>query len=309
LRVLRHRDAVERGTDDRVLELLSSERHLALSHLHLVARGREPRGEGIALGLGDVQGAAALDPRLRELAHAPELQLRLTEPHRELVLRARGRDDASLRMLEGAARVRVVEAREHLALLDGHALLDGNLDETPGDLGRHRRLTPRDDVARRVEHRRRGAARARLGDHGRLHLRGGRAAEEPPRGDGDEHDREPEQKEAPPPRILLGALGAIDAQLLDATPLGGHEMGERRIPTSACRRSPDPAGAVPLAGRTGYLEDRWRRGSGSSSMRRRGSSGRATRSPAASSPGRRLAFSMRSAPAAISWTSFSTPVC
>ncbi len=64
---------------------------------------------------------------------------------------------------------RVVQSREDLALFDGHAFLDVDLDDFARDLGGHRRPPPRRDIAGRVQHGRLGARRA-LG-HGRcLHL-------------------------------------------------------------------------------------------------------------------------------------------
>ena len=58
------------------------------------------------------------------------------------------------------AQLRVVEPREHLALLDGLAFLDEDLEDLAGHLRRHRRAPPGRDVARGVQDRARRRAAA-----------------------------------------------------------------------------------------------------------------------------------------------------
>ena len=78
---------------------------------------------------------------------------------------------ARARLLERRARVRVVEPSDDLVARDSPALFDGDLHDLARDLRRHRGLTARDDVARRVEDRGRPD-----GDVGRRRL-GGRDAD------------------------------------------------------------------------------------------------------------------------------------
>ena len=58
--------------------------------------------------------------------------------------------------------VRIVQPRQDLAFLHLHPFLDEHLDDLAGDLGGNRRLPPRGDVARGVQHRALDAIAARL---------------------------------------------------------------------------------------------------------------------------------------------------
>ena len=187
LRVPRRRHAVERGADQRVLDVLASQRNLALRHRHLVARGRQPGREGIPRRLRGVQKLATRDANLREVPGTTEVQLGFPEPHLDLVERALGRRHPRRGQRQGVADVRIVEAGEYLPFLDAHPFLDADLDETARHLGGDRRLPARDDIAGRIEHRRCGPTGARL-DHGGGVDHDRVAGKEPPGGDSHQED-------------------------------------------------------------------------------------------------------------------------
>src|SRR5262249_26150307 len=72
----------------------------------------------------------------------------------------------------------------------------------------------------RVEDRRRGGARPRLRHRPRLDD-DCPTGEEPPGGDAHQEHRQAEQEKAPGPGTLVGALGSVDAELVEA-PAVGH---------------------------------------------------------------------------------------
>ncbi len=101
--------------------------------------------------LGGIDVGRRLEAALEQLRQAVQVDPRLREPDFVLVRRPR----APLRLRFGQRQRRphagVVEARQHLAFLDGHAFLDVDLDDLARDLRRHRRLAPRGHVAGRVQ--------------------------------------------------------------------------------------------------------------------------------------------------------------
>ena len=111
-------------------------------------------------------------------------------------LAARGGD---LRGGEGALRVGVdrIERGHDLARRDLLAFLDQHLAHLAGDLRRHRRHAPRDDIAGGVEHGGVAAAATDRDDLRRLHFDGVVAAEQRPGGD---RDRDREHGRADPER-------------------------------------------------------------------------------------------------------------
>ena len=63
----------------------------------------------------------------------------------------------------------IIEPGQHIALLDPHAFLNQDFGHFPGDLGRHRSLTPRRDVAAGVQHRAHDGLLARRARHCSTH--------------------------------------------------------------------------------------------------------------------------------------------
>ena len=95
---------------------------------------------------------------------------------------------------------------------DRHPLLDEHLDHLAGDLRRDRRLPPRGDVARGVEHRGRPAgAGARLGHLGGAHRHGARA-EQQVGDDRDQRQRQGHPDPGPSGAAPLGLAPAVDLQ-------------------------------------------------------------------------------------------------
>ena len=142
---------------------------LAFRDAHHLARGGDARRHRIDIGLRLIDFRLRHDTLLHQLRAAAERDARVGEP--DLVFRdvAPRRLGLRLRERQRRPRIRIVQAREHLAFLDGHALLDVHLDDLAGDLRRDGGAPARRDVAGRVEHGRLRAGCAR-GDRRDLDL-------------------------------------------------------------------------------------------------------------------------------------------
>ena len=134
---------------------------LGLGDTQRAARDVEIRLRGVVARLGVVERLRA-DERGRELravalvhrARVVERDLRRRKV-RALLL------DLRRRLRDLRPHVRVVEARDDLARFDSLPFLDEHGRDLARDLGRHRGLAPRDDVAGRVEYRSNGRRRRR----------------------------------------------------------------------------------------------------------------------------------------------------
>ena len=142
LRVLRDRDAGERGADHGVVERRAPDVDLAVGHHHLLALHRDARGQGIDLGARRVELGPADDALVDQHAGAPLVEVRFREAHLQLVESAARRLELRLRQRQPGPLRRIVEQGQHLALGHRHALLDEHLDDLPRHLGRDGGLQP-----------------------------------------------------------------------------------------------------------------------------------------------------------------------
>ena len=168
----------------------------------------------VQLGLLDVglRSRAGLE----ELRRALEVDAGLLATDLVLLHGTSGGIHLRLRQVQRRPRGRVVEPREDLALLNGHAFLDVHLDDLAGNLRRHGRAPPGRDVARRVQHRRLGAGRPG-GDRRDLYL-DGLLTHQPP---GQGRAAPQEQHEEHDPRDPAAGRAAVGL----AVDLQGSEIG------------------------------------------------------------------------------------
>ena len=234
LRGLDGDDAAERRADDGVVEVALRYRETGLGDTQRAARDVETRLRGVVARLGVVERLRA-DERGRELravalvhrARVVERDLRRRKV-RALLL------DLRRRLRDLRPHVRVVEARDDLARFDSLPFLDQHGRDLARDLGRHRGLAPRDDVAGRVEYRSNGRRRRRkarggsdfrCGGDARLQLfrRHGHEPHDGENGDGKADGAGAQHQPRAPRRVQRGnGLLAVEPQLIEERCLIGH---------------------------------------------------------------------------------------
>src|SRR6185312_16436258 len=149
---LRQDHAVERRADLRVVDgdLGVARRRPRSGDLRL--RARHPRGRPVDARLRRIERRSRDEIAVDELLVALQLDARVGFLDLRLVDAGARRLDVGLRGTRLRDDVTVVEARDHLALLDARALSDAEPFEAAGRLRRDRRLALRDDVAGGIEH-------------------------------------------------------------------------------------------------------------------------------------------------------------
>ena len=132
-------------------------------------------------------------------------------------------------LLDGGARVRIVEARDDLVALDALAFLDPNLDDFARDFRGHRRLAAGNDVARGVEDRARAGrdlAERALNGYDTDRNAAGREQEAHGSREREHDERSGDPRDPAWPRLGLG--GPIYFELLDERGFVGHKISQRR---------------------------------------------------------------------------------
>ena len=173
LRILRDDHAVERRAHQQIVEILRAHAHGACGDLHFALQRFQPRAQRADFGLRLVELRLADELVGAQCSVATQVAFGFGQAHLHfLEILARG-FELALRELVDRPRGRVVEPRQELAFLDGHAFLDQHFGDLAGDFRGHRRLAPRNDVARCIQNRGAATAAGRARDRGgRFHFDG-----------------------------------------------------------------------------------------------------------------------------------------
>src|SRR6202044_2744891 len=232
---------------DGVVEIALRDAHGPRDHVDIAALGGELRPHRVDGGLRIVHrrlaDEVALHQGLLPLVVAfgiGEIDLGLGKPGFGIV-------ELGARLIERRANIGIVELRDDLTGVDMVAFLDVELHHLCRDLGRHRGLTARHDVARGIEYRARGR-RSFAGNRVRSdEMYGDGAGARPPpkpKGRGGDYAYAGAQ---PDPELGCGRrLAAIDAQLIEqggfiihawwcrTVPGNGHVIIKARCDANAC---------------------------------------------------------------------------
>jgi hypothetical protein len=144
------------GADDRVVQVRLLHFNLAFGDGDLLARILDPRFRRIHDRPRVVNLRLADDPLLQQGLAAIQVELGLRQLRLVFSHALLRRCELRFGEREGCAGLRIVEVGEDLPGFDGVPFLDQDVDDFAGELRRHGRLAPCDDVARRVENGARG---------------------------------------------------------------------------------------------------------------------------------------------------------
>jgi hypothetical protein len=161
LRIFGDHDAVERRAHHQVVEILCAHAHGAFRDLHFATQRFESCVERRCFRLRLIELQLAHEFVLAQLLSASQVALRLRDPHFDFVEILARSLELTLRKRVDRADRRVVEPRQQLAFLYGHAFLDQHFGNFAGDLRRDRSLTACDDISGCIQHRSAAAAAAR----------------------------------------------------------------------------------------------------------------------------------------------------
>ena len=162
---LGHHDPGERRANLHVRQHLALHVGMAFGDVQFLFDAGQPGCQALDRQRVAIKIRLAREFPLRETGGSREVQLRLPELHHHLVeARPRG-TKLGLRQFELGPRDAVVELRQELSLLDVHALLHQDFHDLAGGLGTDRRLTPRHDIPRRIQHAVPGSSRRKLFHH------------------------------------------------------------------------------------------------------------------------------------------------